>query len=185
MPRPLPEFGGLLSAWVLAILLVASGKPAAAQCAPRPANQSRLSVLQGTVRDANGKALPGVSVSLRDRKNATVQTAQTDPDGVYSFSALPEGEYVVLAKMAGSDGSTSQACALGPGETKNVSLTIVLGKDSQTPQFFDEPQFTVAGVTEAATPGGHGASAIVRTTEAMAKAAASLPPGGVKPSISK
>jgi len=185
MPRRTPSFGRLLLACLLATLLVAPDKSAAAQCAPRPANQPHLSALRGTVRDTNGKALPGVSVSLKDQGNATLRTAQTNSDGAYNFSALPEGQYIVLATIAGYDGSTSQACVLAPGETKNVSLTLELGKDSQTPQFFDEPQFTVAGVTEAANPGGHGSSAIVRTTEAMAKVTASLPPGGPQPATAK
>src|SRR5271154_1661444 len=42
------------------------------------------------------------------------------------------------------------------------------------PDFFDEPHFTVAGVTDASTPGGHGSDTVVRTKEALAKDAASL-----------
>ncbi|MGA8151086.1 MAG: tetratricopeptide repeat protein [Terriglobales bacterium] len=42
------------------------------------------------------------------------------------------------------------------------------------PEFFDEPQFIVAGVTDASTPGGHGSDTVVRTKEALAKDTASL-----------
>lgn len=50
-----------------------------------------------------------------------------------------------------------------------------LGKPGvETPKFFDEPQFTVAGVADATPRGGHGSDTILRTTEALAKAAASL-----------
>jgi tetratricopeptide (TPR) repeat protein len=41
------------------------------------------------------------------------------------------------------------------------------------PQFFDEPNFTVAGVTDAANPAGHGATAW-RSSDALAKQTASL-----------
>ena len=41
-------------------------------------------------------------------------------------------------------------------------------------EFFDEPQFTVAGVTQATNSGGHGSDTVLRTTEALAKATASL-----------
>ena len=41
------------------------------------------------------------------------------------------------------------------------------------PQFFDEPKFTVAGVTDAANPAGHGSTAW-RTSDALAKLTASL-----------
>ena len=43
-----------------------------------------------------------------------------------------------------------------------------------TPEFFDEPQFIVAGVADAYTPGGHGSDTVVRTKEALAKDTASL-----------
>ena len=42
------------------------------------------------------------------------------------------------------------------------------------PQYFDEPQFTVAGVTDNTYRGGHGSDAMLRSTEALARAAASL-----------
>ena len=42
------------------------------------------------------------------------------------------------------------------------------------PQFFDQPQFTVAGVTDATNPGGHGSDTVLRTKEALAKETAAL-----------
>lgn len=42
------------------------------------------------------------------------------------------------------------------------------------PQFFDEPQFTVAGVTDNTYRGAHGSDAPLRSTEALTKAAAML-----------
>lgn len=42
------------------------------------------------------------------------------------------------------------------------------------PQFFDEPQFVVAGVTDNTYRGGHGADAVLRSAETLAKATASL-----------
>ncbi len=49
------------------------------------------------------------------------------------------------------------------------------GKPSiQPPEFYDEPQFTVAGVTQASNSGGHSSDTVLRTTEALARATASL-----------
>jgi tetratricopeptide (TPR) repeat protein len=42
------------------------------------------------------------------------------------------------------------------------------------PQFYDEPQFTVAGVADATNLGGHGSDTVVRTKEALAKDTISL-----------
>ncbi len=45
---------------------------------------------------------------------------------------------------------------------------------SAAPAFFDEPKFTVAGVTDATTPGGHGSDTVLRTKESLAKDTVSL-----------
>ncbi len=45
---------------------------------------------------------------------------------------------------------------------------------SGTPQFYDEPQFTVAGVADATNLGGHGSDTVVRTKETLAKDTVSL-----------
>lgn len=42
------------------------------------------------------------------------------------------------------------------------------------PEFFDEPQFTVAGVTDTTNLGGHGSNVVARNKEALAKDVASL-----------
>lgn len=50
---------------------------------------------------------------------------------------------------------------------------------SQTgPQFFDEPKFTVAGVTDTSNPAGHGTSAVWRTTETLVRETAALSKSG-------
>ncbi len=53
--------------------------------------------------------------------------------------------------------------------------------NSSQPKFFDEPQFTVAGVTDNTYRGGHGSDTMLRSTEALAKAAASL--SGTSPHV--
>jgi len=42
------------------------------------------------------------------------------------------------------------------------------------PQFFDPPQFTVSGVTDTTSLGGHGSDAVVRTRDTLAKETAAL-----------
>jgi tetratricopeptide (TPR) repeat protein len=92
--------------------------------------------------------------------------------------------------MAGYIVANFGPCALGPIEMKKVDLTLQPSKastpqnsspgtssgtsEAEKPQYFDEPKFTVAGVTEAMNPGGHGSNTILRTTEALAKETASL-----------
>jgi tetratricopeptide (TPR) repeat protein len=47
----------------------------------------------------------------------------------------------------------------------------------QQPAFFDEPQFTVAGVAPATNSGGHGSDTVLRNSEALVKATVSLGDG--------
>jgi tetratricopeptide (TPR) repeat protein len=111
-------------------------------------------------------------------------TARTDSEGAFHFSALGEGVYTLRAQMSGYSEAIFGPCVLGQEEVKRVDLTLASVSTTQSgpagstiaerPQFFDKPEFTVAGVTEAANPGGHGSDAILRTTEALAKETASL-----------
>ncbi len=57
---------------------------------------TKKKTVRGTVRDARGAGLPGVTVMV---KNTTLGTA-TDIDGKYSLT-LPEGEYTLVFSMVG------------------------------------------------------------------------------------
>jgi tetratricopeptide (TPR) repeat protein len=93
--------------------------------------------------------------------------------------------------MSGYDEAIVNPVSLAQKETKRIDLTLESTKASrsqsappakpatgkpgeQTPEFFDEPHFTVAGVTQATNSGGHGSDTVLRTTEALAKATISL-----------
>ena len=55
---------------------------------------------------------------------------------------------------------------------------------TSAPTFFDPPQFTVSGVTDTTSLGGHGSNAVIHTRDALAKDAASLgkaPPAPSRP----
>jgi len=78
--------------------------------------------------------------------------------------------------MAGYKEATLDPCVLGAKETKQVDLTLVSTAQvgsanalAEQPQFFDEPKFTIAGVTEAMNPGGHGSNTTLPTTDSLAK----------------
>src|SRR4030095_1657558 len=68
---------------------------------------------------------------------------------------------------------------LKSGETKRIDLAFGPSKSGKTqpqaqPEFFDEPQFTVAGVSDTTNFGGQGSDTVVRTTETLAKDTLSL-----------
>jgi len=127
--------------------------------------------LEGTVHDAQGRPLSAATVYLHLKSTSEARTARTDPAGGYRFSGLRAGEYLLRADAGASGEAPARSVTLADRETKKVDLTIDYA-------LFDEPNFIVAGVTDSVQRGGHGSDAVLRSSEALAKAAASLADGG-------
>src|SRR5438445_2075410 len=51
--------------------------------------------VSGTVRDAGGGVLPGVSVTARNLETGAVRTALTDAGGTYQILSVPAADYAV------------------------------------------------------------------------------------------
>ncbi|MGP0020553.1 MAG: tetratricopeptide repeat protein [Candidatus Sulfotelmatobacter sp.] len=139
--------------------------------------------LHGSVRDSEGKPVAGAAIHLqvKDTTPAQIQTVHTDQEGKYSVAPLSGGVYLLRAEMAGYSDAGIPALFIGPHEAKNIDLTLLTIKTAESqstsarsPEFFDEPRFTVAGVTDTTSLGGHGSDTIVRTRETIAKETVSL-----------
>jgi tetratricopeptide (TPR) repeat protein len=166
-----------------------------------PASEvARFGSVQGHVRNASGQPVTNATISLRlpGLSEATVgipwlpiQITHTDSQGAYQFPAVEEGDYVLLGGIAGTITAFGGPVRITPNETKTIDFAVPVNRTDEpksavpaspatgkpvvsVPQFFDEPQFTVAGVTQATNSGGHGSDTVLRTTEALAKATVSL-----------
>jgi tetratricopeptide (TPR) repeat protein len=142
--------------------------------APLPQAQSSSAsngaTVQGVVRDSLHQPIAGAEVHLQfDREKQTLN-AITDSNGAFKFSSLREGHYSLRAVMADKGKAAVSPVILGQNETKSLDLTLSTGELA----FFDEPTFSVAGVTDTTNLGGHGSDTVVRTKDALAKAAVSL-----------
>jgi tetratricopeptide (TPR) repeat protein len=104
--------------------------------------------------DAQGKAL----------------TTHADAEGKYQFTALRGSSYTLRAEMAGFATAASGPFVLA-NRTKQIDLTLASASQAQ---FYDEPSFVVAGITDTNARGGHGSDTVVRSTESLARATASL-----------
>lgn len=146
--------------------------------------------LQGSVRDSSGHPVAGATVYLQLKEGTQTLLAHADQTGSYRFSGLREGTYRLRAEMAGYSQATVGPCVIGPKESKRLDLILESPKPptsqapSPSPEFFDQPQFAVAGVTDGTNLGGHGSNTIVRTKESLAKDLASLSVPGDKPPAS-
>ena len=63
--------------------------------------QAPSGAVSGALRDSSGGALPGATVTLIDEQSKAEQTTVSGGDGLYAFSALPPGAYLVRATLEG------------------------------------------------------------------------------------
>ena len=148
-------------------------------CVLGRAQDESSATLQGVIRDAEGKPVAEAAVTLQQKGTAAVFAADTDTDGRYTFKSLKDGLYSLRAAKAGHADARLESLSLAPKQAKTVDLTlgVVQGgqpSDTSAPQFFDQPQFTVAGVKDTTALGGHGSDSVVRTRDSLAKETVSL-----------
>mgnify|MGYP003942831251 CR=1 FL=1 len=55
--------------------------------------------ISGTIKDAQGAVVPGVTVSATQLDTQTVRNTVTDSSGFYTFPNLPPGKYDVAAEL--------------------------------------------------------------------------------------
>lgn len=138
---------------------------------------SKGATLSGVVRDQQGKAVAAATVHLQRKDSPATQTVNTDSEGQYMFAGVAEGVYILHAEMAGYNAAEIPSLFIRSSPTTSADLTLQIthpGSESSSPKFFDPPQFTVSGVTDTTSLGGHGSDTIVRTREGLAKDIAAL-----------
>ena len=150
-------------------------------------------MVAGIVRNSAGEAVAGASVFLEEKEHLGPVETKTKADGTFVFSLERSGMYTVRAEKAGLRGGVTDALVVSAGEKKHVELVLeTLGPDHLAPsgaspssrsssgamEFQDEPNFTVAGVTDWSNVGLHGSDTRARTSEALAKETVALKSGG-------
>jgi hypothetical protein len=66
-----------------------------------PARAQVVGQLQGTVTDAQGAVLPGVSLTLRNTETGIARAGVSEGDGTYRFAGLQPGAYQLKAELQG------------------------------------------------------------------------------------
>ncbi len=127
--------------------------------------------LHGAVRDSQGKPIVGATVELRPSGATQPQTTHTDSLGAYSSAALRGGVYDLHATMAGYRDVEITAIFVAPNEEKTLDVTLPAAKELE---FFDQSRFTVSGVTDTTSLGGHGSGAVIHAREALVNETVSL-----------
>jgi tetratricopeptide (TPR) repeat protein len=137
-------------------------------------NSGATATLHGVVRDSLNRPVAGAIICLQGQ-NLQVLKVRTDSAGAYVFPELRQGNYSLRAEMAGYISANFRPIILESKESKAIDLKLDSVKPAATkasdgpPEFFDEPHFNVAGITDTTNLGGHGGDTIVRNREALAQ----------------
>ncbi len=165
---------------VACTLLVAPPSQCQSQNVPVPAAPQGSATLRGVVRDSQNRPAVDAVVYLQTAAGGQTLITHTDAEGNYRFADLRKGTYSIRAEKTGIGTAALDPISVESKEAKQLDLTLAAGKAAGTepaktkPAFFDEPNFTVAGVTDSTYLGGHGSGVTLRSTETLAKATANL-----------
>lgn len=138
--------------------------------------------IEGKVRNSSGEPIAGVSVSLEEKSHLQKVEYKSNADGIFVLSVSHAGIYVLKAQKSGWRDAVRENLELS---APKMEVDLVLENLGASPasaapamEFKDEPNFTVAGVTDGAQAGGHGSDAGLRASETLAREAVVLNSGG-------
>jgi hypothetical protein len=87
-------------------------------------SQATTGVIEGTVSDATGGVLPGVTVTLRNVATNFEQVQVTDGSGRFRGVLLPLGPYEVKAALEGFAPQVLRGIELGVGQTRTLDIRL-------------------------------------------------------------
>jgi hypothetical protein len=88
--------------------------------------------LQGTVTDAQGGVIPGVTVTLVDKDTNRTLTVVTNENGVYVFNALAPRPYTIEAELAGFKKAVIEDVRILAEQGNTVDLRLEIGAATET-----------------------------------------------------
>src|SRR5206468_10780264 len=94
--------------------------------------QATNATLGGTVSDATGALIPGVSITATNTATGIVNTVLTNEAGAYQFASLQTGTYKVSAELSGFRTQTYNDVALGISQQVRLNFTLQVGSVAQT-----------------------------------------------------
>src|SRR5215470_7355460 len=94
--------------------------------------QSSYATVSGTVADATGAVLPGVSVAATNTGTGVVTDAVTNESGAYSFPSLLPGVYKITAELPGFQTETYTAVQLGNADKIRLNFSLQIATQAQS-----------------------------------------------------
>src|SRR5215208_2551617 len=109
---------------VVAMLVFASGSV-------RAQSQAVNGTIEGTIKDASGGLLPGVTVTVRNTDTGAQRVVVTDANGLYRAPLLPLGTYKVSAELSGFKKYEQTNIPITAGSSAVINMSMDVGGVSE------------------------------------------------------
>jgi hypothetical protein len=86
--------------------------------------------LQGTVLDAQGRAVPAATITITNPDTGLTKSQQSGADGTYTFPLLPVGAYQITVTATGFDKSVTNGINLAVGQAVVQDIHLQVGETS-------------------------------------------------------
>jgi hypothetical protein len=94
--------------------------------------QTTNATLGGTVTDASGALIPGVTITATNTQTGIVNTAVTNEAGAYQFASLQNGRYNVRAELPGFQSQARNDFDLGVSQQVRLNFVLQVGNVAQS-----------------------------------------------------
>ena len=108
----------ILTLVALSIIVSTSANEAKAQ------SESGSAAIEGTIHDANGAAIAGAAINVRNVETGLARTATSSGNGDYNIPVLPVGDYTVKIEAKGFGPAERTEVFLRVGQTTTVDFTL-------------------------------------------------------------
>src|SRR5215467_16015076 len=95
-------------------------------------SQSTNATLGGTVLDAKGAPLPGVTITATNNGTGIVTTVVTNDAGAYHFAGIQFGFYDIKADLPGFQPVIAKSLQLGSAQQIRLNFTLRVGAAGTT-----------------------------------------------------
>ena len=82
--------------------------------------------ITGRIVDAQGAAVPGVTVTARSPQTGFVRTDVSDGEGIYRLTALPVGAYDISAELSGFSTFSRKEVTVNVAQTTDLNVELKL-----------------------------------------------------------
>ncbi|MBI3939446.1 MAG: TonB-dependent receptor [Acidobacteria bacterium] len=93
-----------------------------------PTRGQTAATISGTVHDATGAVLPGVSIAVESTETGRSQESVSDDQGRYRVAGLPAGAYRVVASLPGFKKAVRGGIQLTVAQSATVDLSLQIGE---------------------------------------------------------